>query len=209
MKKIYFDFETTHNNPVLANILEACFLFVEDGDVIETFHSKIKINKKWSDFTNKEIETLNFNKIYTEEEYKKHQKEAIEFESYFDEVIKYYIEMFQDIGDKGKPTKLPLTGWNNAGFDNIILKQAIMKIPVFDYTMNIFDYHTRDIMHRFQILKECDMLKGLSLSKTHKDIIGTISDNKFHNSEIDCIAVKELDEWYEVHIMPQIKGGAQ
>jgi hypothetical protein len=205
MKKIYVDFETTHTNPILANILEACFLFVGKNNIVKKFHAKIKVNKEWNDFNKKEIETLDFNNICTEEEYIKHQKEAVEFEFYINEVIEYYIQMFQDIEEDGKPIKLPLTGWNNAGFDNIILKQAVMKLPVFEHSINIFDYHTRDIMHRFQILKECDMLKGLSLSKAHGDVIGTIPFYEFHNSNVDCIATKDLDEWFEEHIMKEIK----
>lgn len=205
MKKIYLDFETTHTNPLLADILEACFMFVGKNTIVKTFHAKIKVNKQWKDFNSKEIETLNFNSIYTEEEYIKHQEDAIEFELYINEVIEYYTQIFQDCPKDSKPIKLPLTGWNNAGFDNIILKQAIMKIPVFEYDITIFDYHTRDIMHRFQILKECDMIKGLSLNRVHLDIIDTIPFNEFHNSKVDCIATKDLDEWFETHIMNEIK----
>src|SRR5690606_559398 len=139
----------------------------------------------WREFTELEIETLKFNNIHTPEDWQKHQTDAISWDEYFDQVFTFYIEMFQDLDDEtGRPTKLPLTGWNNAEYDNIILKRYIGDIEP-------FDYHTRDIMHRFQIMKEGGLIKGLSLSKCHQELIGDIRDDEFHNSAIDCIAVKD------------------
>lgn len=203
MKKIYFDFETTSPNPAEADILEASFIFVEGRDVIEVFSSKIFIKKHYSEMSYLEIDTLKFNGINSEKEFYDHNSKSQNWESFISKVVTYYVEMFSDWDEINDMQKLPLTGWNNAGFDNLILQRNLS-----DYN-NYFDYHTRDIMHRFQILKECEMLKGLSLSKVHKEIIGTEDPKNFHNSDVDCYAVKDLDEWYEDRILPQIKGGAQ
>lgn len=212
MKKIYFNFETTTPEPTTAKIIEACFLFVEDGEIIEKFKSKIRINhgmksmsEEWFEFSDIERDTLAFNGIKKAKDYFQHEHEAVYWENFLEEVMKYYVEMFQDIGDNGKLSKIALTGWNNAGFDNIILQRFLnshfQTYPYNDY----FDYHTRDIMHRFQILKEIGMIKGLSLSKCHSELIGTIKKSNFHDSEIDCIAVKDLDEWFDCNIMEEIK----
>jgi hypothetical protein len=204
MKKIYFDFETTSPNPLEAEILEACFIFVEDREIIDRFESKIIINKPYEVMSILERETLEFNGILSKEDFISHNQQARHWEEFIDKVMTYYIEMFIDYEEK--PLKLPLTGWNNSGFDNIILQR---KLGVINGKLLMykewFDYHTRDIMHRFQILKECDMLKGLSLSKTHNDIIGKMQHGAFHTAYADCHAVKELDEWFEDHIQKEIQ----
>ncbi len=201
MKKIYLDFETTTPEPISADILESTFLFVENNEIVDFFTNKIKLKKKWNEFNQLELETLAFNKINSECDYNRHQSLAIEWDEYISRVMKYYIEMFQDYDyNKDKPIKLPLSGWNNSSFDNIIFSRHFNE-PLRKY----FDYHTRDIMHRFQILVEIGMFKGLKLSKLHIDIFGTIKEELFHDSKLDCIAVKELDEWFEKHILGEIK----
>lgn len=200
MKKIYFDFETTSPNPLKAEILEAAFIFVEDGEVIEKIVSNITLKKSWNEFDEDELETLAFNNINSEEDYFEHQKLSNCWNQLHSYLIRYYVEMFQDYDEvKDKPIKIPLSGWNNAGFDNVILQR------VFPEYKDYFDYHTRDIMHRFQILKEIGMIKGLSLSKCHQELIGTEKSENFHNALIDCYATKDLDEWFEKHIMEEIK----
>lgn len=199
VKKIYLDFETTNIDPTKADILEACFLFVDDRKIIKKFSSKIIIDKYYKDMTLLEIDTLKFNKINNEEEFERHNKSASSWVKFILSVLKYY-ENWQDIDNNDKKIKIPLTGWNNAGFDNIIFQKHInCKLSKY------FDYHTRDIMHSFRILKEKLMIVGgLSLSKLHNDILGD-STLQFHTAIDDCIAVKELDEWLEDSLIIKLK----
>lgn len=204
MKKIYYDFETTSPNPLEAEILEACFLFVEDREIIDRFESKIIINKPYAAMCILERETLEFNGIKNKEDLLDHNQQARHWDEFIDKVMKYYIEMFIDY-DKNKPIKIPLSGWNNSGFDNIIFqrKLGVIKGQLIFYK-DWFDYHTRDIMHRFLILKEIGMLKGLALGKVHKEIFPETF-LQYHRATSDCFAVKDLDEWFEDHIMMEIK----
>jgi oligoribonuclease (3'-5' exoribonuclease) len=205
IKKIYFDFETTSPNPNEAKILEATFTFVENKKIIKTFSKKINfyidrnfcpkslLNSKevYDELTELEKDTLKFNKINNHKEMSDHILDSEDFIFFFDEILYYYKEF------KGSDNKLSLTGWNNAGFDNVILIRYFPKLS------NYFDYHTRDIYHNFRILKDFHKVKGLNLSKIHKELIGTFKDEDFHKSENDCIAVKDLDEWFESNIILQ------
>lgn len=196
MKKIYFDLETTSTNPVEASILEATFLFVENQKIVKVISSKINFNPSvFALLSDLEVETLKFNNINNLEELENHNKQAVYFKSFFDEILEYLT------GFNNNGHRFALTGWNNSGFDNVILRKFLQK------TFGIyFDYHARDIMHDFRRLKELDFfkndnLKSLRLSEVHKNIIGSISEKDFHKSYFDCLAVKDLDEWYEKNIL--------
>jgi hypothetical protein len=202
-KKIIYDFETTGINPIECKILKACFMFVENRKIINTIsydislftdRDKFKAMKKditliennYNNLLVEEIDTLKFNRINNINEYVKHEQKSMFVDDFFKMIVEYYNKF------KANIKKLPLTGWNNAGFDNIIMKRYFE-----DYN-KFFDYHTRDIMHDFRRLRELmHDNRGLSLKYIHKETLGTIKDDQFHLPEFDCLAVKDLDEWFE------------
>lgn len=186
MKKIYFDLETTSINPLTANILECCFMFTVDRKILKSYTSKIKFNKRYSELSQLEKDTLKFNNIYDEVDLEEHNSVAIEWEEYFIEVWNYYLTYFKD-----NNTKIGLSGWNNTAFNNIIFN----RIAGFKHYSQ-FDYHSRDIMQRYLILKEIGFIKKLSLSKVYCELIDP-KGLEFHTAYDDCIATKELDEYYE------------
>ncbi len=189
-KRIYFDFETTDVNPLKADILEACFIFVEDRDIIEIFNSKIKIEKNFDEL---DKATLSFNGINSVEDLHDHNSKSLDFKDFFENVIKYYVEYFQDYKE-GYPEKMRLTGWNNSAFDDIILKRYLSN-QFYSY----FNYNSRDIMQRFHFLQEYNFIniKGLALSLVFKDLISPIPKLNFHTAKDDCLAVKTLDEYLD------------
>lgn len=186
MKKIYYDLETTSTDPLTANILECCFMFTIDRKELRAYTAKIKFNKRYSELSQLEKDTLKFNNINDEVDLEEHNSIAVEWEEYFNDVWDYYLTYFKD-----NNTKIGLSGWNNATFDNTIFN----RIAGFNY-YNQFDYHSRDIMQRYLILKEIGFIKGLSLSKVYSELIGS-KELEFHTAYDDCIATKELDEYFE------------
>lgn len=196
MKRIYLDFETTSTNPLKAEILQATFYLVDDHNPDSPIFvdANIYVPKEYNDFSEEEKETLKFNGINNEEQYNIRNKYSnMGLVAYFDEVIKAIKEMYNGV-------KIPLSGWNNAGFDNIIFRRKLEELKGWNPEYSTFfdkyiDYHTRDIMHGARLLKDLGLLKGTNLFLTHRDLIGTRKEEEFHSSIIDCQATKEIDDF--------------
>lgn len=196
MKKIYLDLETVGVNQFKASILELTFLFCEDREVIESISKNIHYPKKWANTTKQEKIDLGWHNIKSQEDIDKHNSTALKFQDVMD-VVLLKARRFG---------KIALSGWNNAGFDNLILQRHLVSIGI---DMNeYFDYHTRDIMSRMQFFYEFNLVGGLSLKKCHTDLLETIPADKFHSSYWDCIATKDLDEWCDDNRY-KLAGGVQ
>lgn len=189
MKKIIIDFETTNTNPMFAEILEFCVLFVENNKITEKIVEKIKFEKDWNKLNKSDIDALEFNNINNEEDLKKHNINS----SDLNEILDIFLEKVKEFSDK----KLPITGWNNACYDNIILKKILTKRNII--FEDVFHHHSRDIMCQFEPFYQRyykDKFR-FNLGQTHDFLIGGISENQFHNAEFDCIATLDIDIWIE------------
>lgn len=186
MKRLYLDLETVGTDKFKADILEIGVLFCEDRKVIDTIDTKVIYHKKYSETTQQEKIDLAWHKINSQEDIDNHNSNAVDFKNVL-EVLKTKLAIFGE--------KVAISGWNNAGFDNLITERTLIAYGV--QINELFDYHTRDVMCRMQLFQEHDFVKGTSLQYTHKDLIGTIPDNKFHTAINDCYATKDLDEWID------------
>ena len=59
-------------------------------------------------------------------------------------------------------------------------------------------------MHNFRMLQERGFVKGTSLMMTHKELLGNRNSVDFHNALTDCLATKELDEWFEKNVKVEV-----
>ena len=188
MKKIVLDLETTNLSPFNAEILELCALFVEDNEVVEEFYEFVKFEEIYDKCDNDTKKTLNFNKIFSQEDLDRHNEKARDKK----EVIEEFSRKVSGFG-RG----MPITGWNNAFYDNIILYRIFEEL---DYDFReYFDYHSRDTMCRFQPFYEkffSDKFK-LKLENVHKYLIGSINKEGFHRAINDCYATLDMDRWIE------------
>jgi len=204
-KKIILDFETDRSNPATAEPIEATFLFIEDDKIINTLSSKLLIDHMWREVKeDKELlDTYKFNGIESEEDLDKHNKEAIDSEKFFRSVMSYLKEFTGGFW-------ISLTGWNNAGFDNLIFRRVVDNIEP-GFFRRYINYHARDIYHNYRVLKgsenhlgEVNLMK-LNLKSVHTNLIGTMSSEDFHKSLNDCLAVKDLDEWFNKKVEINLK----
>lgn len=184
-KKIYLDLETVGVNQFKANILEMSVLFVENRKIVDEISNNVYYPKKWINTNKQEKIDLGWHNIKSQEDIDKHNETALNFKDLID-VVLVKVKRFGKLG---------ISGWNNAGFDNLILQRHLVSLGI-DINEH-FDYHTRDIMSRMQLFYEFNLVAGLNLKKCHMDLIETIPAENFHKSYWDCIATKDLDEWIE------------
>lgn len=184
-KKIYLDLETIGTNKFHNDIIELCTLFVENKTILDTLNTKVTITKQFSELTNEEIKDLQFHNIYNQEDINSHNEHAYPIQKVL-ELLLTKVKLFG---------KVAISGWNNSGFDNLILERHLISlgININDY----FNYHTRDIMHKIETFEELGYIGGLSLKYCHNELVGGIREECFHTAYTDCIAVKDLDEWVE------------
>lgn len=187
MKRIIIDFETNSNNPLKADMIEFTALFVEEEVIINEINTLIKFEEKWEKLKQHQIAALNFNKIFNQEELDLHNSKARDNK----EVIFEFLDKVKKFSNE----KLGITGWNNASFDNVILRRNLEKYG-FEFN-EYFDYHSRDIMNMFlpiynQLLKD---KFSLHLKDAHMYLIKTLEDKDFHIAKNDCIATLDIDLW--------------
>lgn len=195
MKKIILDFETDRPNPATAEPIEATFLFIENDEIVKEFSSKLFINNYWEEVLKDSelLDTLAFNGIKSEEDLEKHNSLAKNSNQFMLEVMNY-LKSFNN------GYWISLTGWNNSGFDNLIFRRIVDEIEP-GFFKRYIQYHARDIYHNFRVLENCKAYSGkLNLQHVHTKLIGTLSADDFHKSRNDCIAVKDLDEWFTKNV---------
>jgi exonuclease I len=186
MKTIYFDFETTGIDPTICRPIQGSFLFCEDGKIVDKITAKIRVNTFYHKLSKEEQDGLAFNNICNQWDLTKHNENAVLMHTFISDLMTK-VSYFTDF-------KVSLTGWNCAGFDAVILRKMMHECG---YTFEQhFDYHIRDLMHRFHWLYEIGYLRGLSLKMVHLTKVGSINVGNFHDAETDCYAVRDLDKWY-------------
>ncbi len=187
MKRIIIDFEFTGLQILSVELLQFTALFTENEKITDELNELIKFEEKYDNVNNYTKEGLRFNKINSQEDLDKHNSNAKDLK----EVLEIFLEKVKNFSNE----KLGLTGWNNAGGDNIILRRMLERLGyVYD---EYFDYHSRDIMCMFLPIYELKFKEQFSfhLKDAHKKLIGTIDDTKFHNAKYDCIATLDIDLW--------------
>lgn len=195
MKKVYYDLETTNIDPLQAQILEVTFIFVENQEIKKIMSSRIKV-KRWESMKDTDKAALKFNGIKTKEALEYHNRKAKRWQVFCEELISYYTTEFNPQYLK---EKIALSGWNNASYDDIILKRYIPYVHIY------FHYNSRDVMRNMAFFNELRQKGGLSLMICHKEYIGTRQSTEFHNSLVDSMATFELDEWLCENVDMQIK----
>lgn len=203
-KTIILDFETNRPNPITAEPIEATFLFIENGEVIKEFSSKINTPDYWEEIVkDKELlDTYNFNNIRTEEDLEKHNSEAVNLQQFFLEVMTY-LKKFNN------GYWISLTGWNNSGFDSLIFRRIVDDIEP-GFFKRYIQYHPNDIYHNFRVLESKGIWKGrLNLESVHTKLIGTLSASDFHKSRNDCIAVLDLMKWFYDNVYIELEEGVE
>lgn len=192
MKKIIIDLETTNKSVFKAKILEICVLFVENNKITNQYHAKIRFEHNYDDCDKTTIGSLNFNKIYSQADIDSHNSNSISEEIMLKEML-VKIERFG---------KTAITGWNNASYDNIILRR-IMEEHNLEFE-NYFDYHSRDIYSHFQPIFERIFKNKFrqTLSETHKCLFPCkMKDELFHHADYDCSATLDIDIWIENYFL--------
>lgn len=186
IKKIVIDFETTNSNPILANVLQICALFIEDNKVVDEYYENVIFDKKWEDCLESEKSSLKFNKIESQSDIDKHNLKSKPITKVLDCFLKK-VEEFE-LG-------LPISGWACASYDGVILLNIMDKYG-YDF-FKYFDYfHPRDVMCSFRYFWERDFNDKfkLSLSNTHKHLFpNKFEENMYHDAKFDCLAALDID----------------
>lgn len=180
----YIDLETTGTNIFKCSILQIG-LILNDKE----YNFKVKYPFKFNKLDQEEKEGLIFNKIKSQNDLDNHNKNALSIQ----EVLKE-LKLLFDFESKKNYKRIFLSGWNSSSFDIPILIRESKKynIDLFQYV----NYHHRDVMARYMLLKELNIITGLNLSKLHKELIGTVKEDKFHDALEDVKATRDLDNYF-------------
>lgn len=201
-KTIILDFETNRPNPLIAEPIEATFLFIENGEIVKEFSSKLFSNLYWEEILKDQelLDTFKFNKITSEEDLEKHDREA-------KNVNQFFLEVMTEIKKFTGGYWISLTGWNNSGFDSLIFRRIVDEIEP-GFFKRYIQYHPNDIYHNFRVLESKGLWKDkLNLQSVHTKLIGSLSASDFHKSRNDCIAVLDLMKWFYNNVYIELVGG--
>lgn len=184
MENNYIDLETTGTNIFKCSILQVGLLL---GN--KEYNFKVKYLFKFDEIDQEEREGLIFNNITNQEELNEHNNNALTIQKVLKE-----LKLLFDFESKKKYKRIFLSGWNSSSFDIPILIRESKKynIDLFQYV----NYHHRDVMARYMLLKELNIVTGLNLSKLHKELIGTIKEDNFHDALEDVKATRDLDNYF-------------
>jgi hypothetical protein len=197
MKRIVIDFEFTGLKILEVELLQFTVLFVDEDKILFEIDELIKFETNYNEVDESTKKGLQFNKINSQEDLDKHNSKAKNLK----EILEIFLERVKEFSNG----KLGLTGWNNAGGDNIILRRMMQR---YNYNYDeYFDYHSRDIMCMFLPIYENKFKEKISfhLKDAHKYLIGTIDDKKFHDARYDCIATLDIDLWIHKKIKENLK----